>query len=196
MAATTCHSHLEMWLYWRFATCFFLPRPPATAKRPETDHPGCIPDPRCGAVFTGGRAQSDHPRLSSTKIEPLDCPQRPGAPGRDRSLGEAGGTASTPRVTSRPGWDSTRPAGAARKLSQGPTRGRTGRGALRNGTPLCIALTGAHIIGPLGEAKLKESCSTTSLSSSCSAKTHLRASQSDQWGIVAFHAAARTSLTV
>ncbi len=62
-----------MWLYWWFAACFSVPRPPATAKRPETDHPGRIPDPRCGAVFTGGRAQSDHPLLSRRKIERLDC---------------------------------------------------------------------------------------------------------------------------
>lgn len=161
----------------------------------RSESPKALEPPRVAGRCDSAGGALDPRLLSRTKIEPLDCPWRPGAPRWDRSLWEAGGTAPTPRVTLRPGWDSTRPAGAAGKPSQGPTRGRTGRGTLRNGTSLCIALTGAHIIGPLGGAKPGESCST-SLPSSCSAKTHPRASQSDQWGTVAFHAAVRTSLTV
>lgn len=123
-----------MWLYRWFAACFFILRPPVTAKRPETGHPGRILDPRCGAVFTGGRAQSDHPPLSSTKIEPLHCPPNPvchalsGGQKRGGMRPEVpaphdwptGGRHRVP--SSRWGWDAAGAAGGPQTASNGPTR--------------------------------------------------------------------------
>lgn len=132
---------------------FFVPRPPATAKRPETDHPGRIPDPRCGAVFTGGRAQSDHPLLSSTKIERLHCPGGPAcivlpggqkaAPGRGQHHQPAQPATKGPTPRFAPSVGLGRCSGRRRATNalKRATTGDTVRGPLRwRGTALWIAL--------------------------------------------------------